>query len=57
MDFCAYISGSRETTRSLYRKAFDEKRTPISKLDNVLVSDQFWSSTSFGHIVFKMFVA
>ena len=24
---------------------------------HVLVSDQFWSSTSFGHICFKMFVA
>ena len=24
---------------------------------DILVSDQFWSSTSFGHICFKMFVA
>ena len=24
---------------------------------HVLVSDQFWSSTSFGHICFKIFVA
>ena len=24
---------------------------------SVLVSDKFWSSTSFGHICFKMFIA
>ena len=52
--------------RSFYRTQIYRQKNPwhstnvpclLTQLKCILVSDQFWSSTSFGHICFKMFVA